>query len=73
MTNPEHFAVPLLIHTENLQEQSIDEVRSAAERLSKDEQGRAQPINADDKAAARIAQIINQQKDNPLDKFAFTR
>lgn len=70
---PEHFGMPVLIHTENLQEQSIDEVRSAAERLTKDEQGRVAPINANDKPAARIAEIINQQQDHPLDNFAFTR
>ncbi|WP_018619768.1 hypothetical protein [Spirosoma luteum] len=69
---PEHLGVPVLIQTENLQEQSIDEIRSAAERLTKDGEGRVTPVNAEDKPAARIADIINQQQGH-LDSFAFNR
>ena len=69
---PEHFGMPVLIQTESLQEQSIDEIRSAAERLTKDEEGRVTPVNAEDKPAARIADIINQQQGH-LDNFAFNR
>ena len=69
---PEHFGMPVLIQTESLQEQSIDEVRSAAGRLAKDEEGRVTPVNAEDKPAARIAEIINQQQGH-LDNFAFNR
>ncbi len=68
----EHFGMPVLIQTESLQEQSIDEVRSAAERLAKDEEGRVTPVDAEDKTAARIADIINQQQGH-LDNFAFNR
>lgn len=69
---PEHFGMPVLIQTESLQEQSIDEVRSAAERLAKDEEGRVTPVDAEDKPAARIADIINHQQGH-LDNFAFNR
>ncbi len=69
---PEHFSMPVLIHAESLQEQSIDEIRSAADRLTKDEEGKVIPVNAEDKPAARIADIINQQQGH-LDSFAFNR
>lgn len=67
------FGLPILIQAENPDELSIDEVRSAAERLTADEQGRVSPLDNDDKQAARIADVINQQKENPLDAFAFNR
>ena len=70
---PERFALPVGMEAENPQEQSIDELRSAAERITTDEQGRVSPIDTDDKPAARIAEIINQQQGHPLADFAFTR
>jgi len=67
------FAIPVVMTADNVSEQSIDEVISAAGRLTADQQGRVVPLDADDKPAAKIADIINQQNGHPLDNFAFNR
>lgn len=67
------FGFPIMMQAENPTEQSIDDVRRAAERLTADEQGLVRPLDPEDKPAAKLAEVINQQKSNPLDSFAFTR
>lgn len=56
------FRLPVAIEPERPMEQSITEVQKAASQLETDEQGRVRPINPDDKSAARLAKVINQQR-----------
>lgn len=66
------FGLPVLQLGDNAGEESVDELRNAAGRLATDEQGNLTPRDAQDKPAARIAEIINQQT-NPFDNYAFNR
>ncbi|GAA4419384.1 hypothetical protein GCM10023187_53650 [Nibrella viscosa] len=55
------FGLPMAVAGENPQEQSVDELISAAQRLTTNEQGGLSPVNPEDKPAARIAKVLNNQ------------
>lgn len=68
------FGLSVAEEPTSLAEQSIDDIISAAGRLEADEQGILSPIDADDKPAARIAAVINnQQGKSVFADFSFTR
>ena len=70
----EGFGLPVTIEVENPAELSVDEVFSAANRLQADEKGVLSPVDADDKPAAKIAAVINNQQGHSVfADFAFPR
>lgn len=69
----ELFGLPIVMASENLQEMTIGAIRSATERIAAGKDGRMKPAKKGDIPAARIADIINQQRGNPLDDIAFNR
>ncbi|GAA4459234.1 hypothetical protein GCM10023189_32580 [Nibrella saemangeumensis] len=60
-TTDDIFGLPVAVAGENLQEQSVDEIISAAQRLTTNDQGALSPAHPDDKPAARIAKVLNNQ------------
>ena len=70
---PETIGFALLMQSEHVEEQSVDELRTIAERLSQTEEGLMKPDMSSDRPAARLADIINQQRTNPLNDVAFNR
>jgi hypothetical protein len=70
---PDVFAIPLFMPSDNTEEQSIEDIRKAVERTSVDETGNRTAKDKKDKPAVRIADIINQQRADPLADFAFNR
>lgn len=69
----ETMGFALLMQSEHVEEQSVDELRTIAERLSQTEEGLMKPDVISDRPAARLADIINQQRTNPLNDVAFNR
>lgn len=68
------FGLSVADEPQSLAEQSIDDIISAAGRLEADEQGMLSPVDADDKPAARVAAVINnQQGKSVFADFSFTR
>lgn len=63
----------LLMQRENPEERSVDKLEEIAQRLTEGEPGLVKPIDSTDQPAARLADIINQQRVNPLSDVAFTR
>ena len=70
---PDVFSLPLYMQADNAEEQSIEDIRKAVERTSVDESGNRKAKNEGDKPAVRIADVINQQRADPLADFTFNR
>jgi hypothetical protein len=58
----ETFNLPLGAQPQNLAELSVDEAIGAAHRIQTDESGAAQPVDANDAPARRLAAAINNQQ-----------
>ncbi|GAB3788611.1 hypothetical protein GCM10028818_55490 [Spirosoma horti] len=58
------FQLPLAVEAVRPNEQSVAELQEAASRTETDEQGTVRPTDPKDKAAERLARIINDQQGN---------
>lgn len=63
----------LLMQSENAEEQSVEDLGAVAQRLTNTGNGLLKPKDVSDQPAARLADIINQQRTNPLNDVAFNR